>query len=223
MPLPEILFIDKPSGGTSFDVIRELRRRTGVRKFGHAGTLDPMATGLMILGVESGTKKLTEYIKLDKVYEAEILIGESRTTGDVTGEVLEEVEVERGALSEATLQTALHSLVGIHRLPVSAFSAIKKDGVALYKRAHKAAKLGEVVTDVPYRDMEVFSAMWQGMEERDGKVYVRTTFHVASGVYIRSLAEELGRRVGYPATLAALRRTKIGPHTLAEARLLTDF
>lgn len=91
MRLPEILLIDKPAGITSFDVIRQLRKKTGIKKFGHAGTLDPMATGLMIIGVEGGTKKLTEFIKLDKEYEAEIRIGEQRTTGDLDGEILNSV------------------------------------------------------------------------------------------------------------------------------------
>lgn len=221
MQLPEIIFIDKPAGITSFDVIRELRRRTGIRKFGHAGTLDPMATGLMILGVEGGTKQLQDYIKLDKVYEAEILIGQSYTTGDVTGELLESVAVVD--VSEHVLRQALADLQGVHRLPVSAYSAIKKDGKKMYERARAAAKIGDVIKDVPYRDMEVFSTTWHGVRWQDGLAYVHATFHVASGVYIRSLAEELGRRVGYPAALAALRRTKIGPYSIATAQKLHDF
>lgn len=221
MQLPEILFIDKPAGLTSFDVIRQLRRRTAVRKFGHAGTLDPMATGLMIIGVEQGTKQLKEYIKLDKVYDAQVLIGESYTTGDVTGQVLEKVLID--TLSEDALKEALFSLRGIHRLPVSAYSAIKKDGKKMYERAREAAKIGDIIRDVPYRDMEVYEVQWKQAWQQEGKVFVHASFHVASGVYIRSLAEELGRRVGYPATLAALRRTHIGPYSLKDAKQLTDF
>jgi tRNA pseudouridine55 synthase len=116
MELPAILLIDKPTGMTSFDVIRELRKRTGVKKFGHAGTLDPAASGLMIIGVGPGTKQLTDYIKLDKEYLAEVLIGESRTTGDREGEVLEQVDVVD--VTEAAIKTAVDQLVGTIRLPV---------------------------------------------------------------------------------------------------------
>ncbi len=220
MKLPEVLLIDKPAGITSFDVIRQLRKKTGIKKFGHAGTLDPMATGLMILGVEGGTKKLSEFIKLDKVYEATILLGEARSTGDITGELVD--SVDRVEISEATLRQEVERLSGTHRLPVSAYSAIKKDGVPMYKRARAAAKVGEYIHDVPYRDMKVYKALWQGAKEHEGKVLIEVTFHVASGVYIRSLAEELGRRVGYPATLAALRRTKIGDFSLQDSLKLHE-
>ncbi|MEN9920746.1 MAG: tRNA pseudouridine(55) synthase TruB [Candidatus Parcubacteria bacterium] len=91
--VPELLLIDKPHGITSFDVIRRLRRILNIKKMGHAGTLDPLSTGLMIIGVGPGTKKLTELVKLDKEYIAEIRIGERRTTGDLEGEVVEEKEV----------------------------------------------------------------------------------------------------------------------------------
>jgi tRNA pseudouridine55 synthase len=215
MTLPEVLLIDKPAGMTSFDVIRQLRKQTGIKKFGHAGTLDPMATGLMILGVDRGTKKLADYIKLDKVYEATILLGESYSTGDITGELV--ASVERVEIDEQTLKQEVMRLVGTHRLPVSAYSAIKKDGVPMYKRARAAAKVGEFIHDVPYRDMSVHDVLWRGAEEYKGKVLVHVTFHVASGVYIRSLAEELGRRVGFPATLAALRRTKVGSFSVTKA------
>jgi tRNA pseudouridine55 synthase len=126
-------------------------------------------------------------------------------------------------VSEHVLRQALADLQGVHRLPVSAYSAIKKDGKKMYERARAAAKIGDVVKDVPYRDMEVFSVEWRGAKWRDNMLYVQATFHVASGVYIRSLAEELGRRVGYPAALAALRRTKIGPYSITAAQKLHDF
>ena len=91
--LSEILLIDKPIGITSFDVIRQLRIKTGIQKFGHAGTLDPLATGLMILGVDNGTKKLADFIKLDKQYIVEIRLGESSTTDDLEGKIVDEREV----------------------------------------------------------------------------------------------------------------------------------
>ncbi len=220
MELPEILLIDKPFGITSFDVIRILRKKTGIQKFGHAGTLDPRATGLMILGVEKGTKRLSEFLKLDKEYIAEIRLGESRTTGDLEGAVMEEKEVEE-IFSEEKISSTVTKLIGYHTLPVSAYSALKKDGVPLYKKARKAAEKGEVFNDVPVRDMTVYEAelLEHHAEVVDGKnrYIVKVRFHVASGVYIRSLAVHFGKLLGYPATLQALRRTKIGAYNIEDA------
>lgn len=220
--LPEILLIDKPSGMTSFDVIRQLRRQTGVRKFGHAGTLDPLATGLMIIGVEKGTKRLDEFLKLDKEYVALIRIGESRTTDDLEGEIVEEREPDE--IPEEDISAAVQQLVGSTPLPVSAYSALKREGKPLYKLAREAAKKGGTFTDVPLREMKVHEAELL-KEERiviEGKIrhVAAVRFHVGSGTYIRSLAKELGRLLGYPATLQALRRTKIGQFSVEDARTL---
>lgn len=220
MELPELLLIDKPEGITSFDVIRVLRRATGMRKFGHGGTLDPAASGLMLIGVGKGTKQLARLIKLDKTYEATIVLGESRTTGDREGNVLQTRAVTEPIPPEE-LRAALATLVGELTLPVSAYSAIKRDGIPMYERARAAALRGEQVTDVPVRTMRVYSATHTGTELRltDGvpMQLVNVVFAVASGVYIRSLAEELGRRLGYPASLATLRRTKIGEYSVDDA------
>lgn len=269
--LPPILLIDKPTGISSFDVIRILQllfkakklghartltftsrsragavdntitvhlndklecyfeeilnRKPDTKKLvcGHAGTLDPAASGLMIIGVEAGTKLLTDYIKLDKEYVTEIALGESRTTGDLEGEILAEADVEN--VSEATVRQTLAHLTGSLRLPVSAYSAIKKDGVPMYTRARAAAKLGDLVADVPVRDMQVHQAelldMYNASVQGVDRVIVKARFFVGSGTYIRSLGEELGRRLGYPATLASLRRTKVGEFRVEEAQSLT--
>jgi len=220
--LPPILLIDKPKGITSFDVIRILRKQTGVRKFGHAGTLDPLASGLMIIGVEKGTKLLEQYIKLDKEYVAEIRIGEKRSTGDLEGVVHEECEVSQ--LDEQALTQALSKLVGTQTLPVSAYSAIKQQGTPLYKKARAAQKKGETITELPMREMVVFEAELLGeypevIDEKKRHIAI-VRFHVGSGTYVRSLAEELGRLLGYPATLQALRRTKIGEYKVEDAQAL---
>lgn len=227
--MPELLLIDKPKGITSFDVIRRVRKQIGIKKIGHAGTLDPLATGLMILGVGPGTKKLTELIKLDKDYIAEILIGESRTTGDLEGDVIESVTTVE--IDPAKILVAVSSLVGTISLPVSAYSAIKKDGVPMYKRARAAEKIGEVITDVPVRDMVVTKALVDNIEvvfadktrQTISRLIVTVSFSVGSGTYIRSLAEELGRRLGYPATLANLRRTRVGEFRIEDAQLIEDL
>ena len=108
--MSEIILIDKPAGITSFDVIRELRKKLQVRKMGHAGTLDPLATGLLIIGIGDGTKKLDTYLKLPKVYRAGILLGERRTTGDMGGEILETSAV--GEITNSAVAKVLASLIG---------------------------------------------------------------------------------------------------------------
>ena len=227
--MPDLVLIDKPKGITSFDVIRRVRTQIGIKKIGHAGTLDPLATGLMILGVGPGTKKLTDLIKLDKDYEAHILIGERRLTGDMEGEIVE--SVNEVTLDPAHILVAVAGLVGTLSLPVSAYSAIKKDGVPMYKRARAAEKLGEVVTELPVRDMVVTKATVEHIEvvfadavmKKISRVLVQVNFSVGSGTYIRSLAEELGRRLGYPATLANLRRTRIGQFKIEHAKRIEDL
>lgn len=208
----DILLIDKPVGITSFDVIRRLRKKLGIKKIGHAGTLDPLASGLMIIGAGKGTKKLTEYIKLSKEYIAEVLIGEKRTTGDMEGEVVESADVHD--ISEKEAQEVLKEMVGILLLPVPLYSAIKQDGQRLYKKARKGQEVGEL----PIREMGVIEAELLSVICADEKCVLKIKFYVGSGTYIRSLAEELGRRLGYPATLKSLRRTKIGDFTIEKAR-----
>lgn len=221
--LPELLLIDKPRGLSSFSVIRQLRRITGVRKFGHAGTLDPLATGLMLIGVEKGTKLLTALVGLDKEYVAEVLVGETRSTGDMEGEVVAERDYQ-GDITAAQLAKEVKGLCGEITLPVSAYSAIKKDGVPMYKRARKAALVGKTVDEVPLRLMKVFATevLDTKMPTLDGsaRLLVTIRFKVGSGTYIRSLAEELGRRLGYPATLYNLRRTKVGEYRIEDALTL---
>ena len=218
--IPDILLIDKPKGITSFDVIRHLRRELGIKKMGHGGTLDPLATGLMIIGIEKGTKKLNDYLKLPKEYIAEIRLGERRSTGDLEGVVLESKEVEK--IDEVIIQNVIEGMIGTQTLPVSAYSAIKKDGVPFYKRARKAEAKGEVVEDVPMREMEVSETELLKIEYVDSFCILTVRFYVGSGTYIRSLGEEIGKRLGYPATLQNLRRTKIGEFTIESARTLKE-
>ncbi len=221
-----ILLIDKPRGITSFDVIRRLRRILNIKKMGHAGTLDPLASGLMLIGVEAGTKQLTSLVKLDKEYLAEILIGQRRSTGDMEGEVLEEKEVEE-IFSAEKISSTLADMIGNLTLPVSAYSAIKKDGIPMYKRARAAAEKGETVTDVPMRTMQVEEAelLESKKLDLDNKTFqlVTVRFAVGSGTYIRSLAEEFGERLDYPATLYNLRRTKVGDFDIKYAKTLEEL
>lgn len=222
--VPELLLVDKPKGITSFDVIRQLRRRLDIKKMGHAGTLDPLATGLMLIGIGPGTKQLADLVGLDKEYTTEILLGEQRTTGDLEGEVIDEKAVtEAAAVLQCNTAAALTTMVGEITLPVSAYSAIKVDGVPMYKRARQAAQKGEQVTEVPWRTMRVIEAELLGIKVGGGRAVVTVRFVVGSGTYIRSLAEELGRRLSYPATIQNLRRTRIGTYHLTDAKPLAAF
>ncbi len=230
--LPELLLIDKPKGITSFDVIRRLRRATGLRKFGHAGTLDPLASGLMLVGVGKGTKKLSELIKLDKEYVAVILLGEERSTGDMEGEIIAEEDYKDDVTDEA-VRDVLKSMQTTLTLPVSAYSAIKIDGQPLYKQARAASRQGRTVTDLPFREMKVieaellefgtttYSTVNCTIAKR--RLLIEVRFRVGSGTYIRSLAVEFGKRLGYPATLFDLRRTQVGKYTISNARALDSF
>ncbi|HZX00824.1 MAG TPA: tRNA pseudouridine(55) synthase TruB, partial [Candidatus Paceibacterota bacterium] len=147
----KLFLIDKPKGVTSFWVIKVLRQKLGIKKIGHAGTLDPLASGLMLVGVGTGTKALHDLIKLPKVYEVVVLLGIKTSTGDMEGEILERKEV--ADITNEKVEEALKSLVGKTKFKVPAYSAIKVGGRRLYKLARR----GKVV-DLPEREMEVMSA-----------------------------------------------------------------
>ena len=223
-----IILIDKPTGISSFDVIRVLRKKIGVHKMGHAGTLDPMATGLLLVGVGEGTKKLKDLIGLPKTYEMGILLGRKTDTGDMEGKVIEEggtTNVER-----RDIEKVLKSLEGEVELPVPVYSALKVKGVPMYKLARR----GEDV-EPKKRKMKIFSLKFLGVErcggdpesskrlEREGEsrfVCVKAEMDCGSGTYARSVAVEVGKRLGVPATLNSLRRTKVGDFNVEDAEKL---
>ncbi len=206
----EILLIDKPKGITSFDVIRILRKKIGVRKMGHAGTLDPLASGLMLVGIGSGTKKLKDLIGLTKEYEADILLGRKTTTGDMEGDTIEQKQVSK--IEDLEIEKVLKAMIGNLELPVPAYSAIKRGGEALYKKARR----GEEV-DVPMKTMGVIKAEFLGGLQEEDYYIIKVIFKVTSGTYVRSLAEDAGNRLGVPATIKELRRTKVGEYDIKDA------
>jgi tRNA pseudouridine55 synthase len=207
----DILLIDKPSGITSYDVIRKLKPRfTKGTKLGHAGTLDPRATGLMIIGVGPGTKKLNEYLKLPKVYEAEVLFGLKTDTGDLDGQIIEKKIITESDL--ANFGDVISEMKGKIKIAVPSYSAIKIKGKPLYKYAREGKDIAP-----PEKEMEIISYELRGLNCDPESCTAKIIFEVASGTYIRSLAEELGRRLEIPATLASLRRTKIGDFSIEDA------
>ena len=208
-----IMLVDKPKGITSFDVIRRLRRELRVKKLGHAGTLDPLASGLMLIGVGDGTKDLAALIKLPKTYESEIVVGERTETGDAEGVIVEEVPV--CILEEETARRVLHDMTGGLELSVPRHSAVKVGGKPLYEHTRRGVEV-----PIPIKRMEIYAAHLRAIEPHGERVHVFVSWEVGSGTYIRSLAEEFGRRLKLPATLGNLRRTRIGTFDIAQARTL---
>ncbi|HET7743615.1 MAG TPA: tRNA pseudouridine(55) synthase TruB [Gaiellaceae bacterium] len=192
-----IVLVDKPAGPTSFDIVASVRRRTGART-GHAGTLDPFATGLLLLLSGSATRLQPRFVGLDKRYVAEIDLAARTSTGDPEGDVVEESEPP----ARDALETALDDLRGAVELPVPAASAVKIDG----ERAYRLHRRG-VVVEMPVRRMVVHELALDGYESG----VARLELLVSSGTYVRSIADALG---GHCVTL---RRTEIGPFSVEEA------
>lgn len=211
-----VLLIDKPLGPTSHDVVGWVRWALRERAVGHCGTLDPAAGGLLVACVGPATK-LVEYLTaLDKTYRATIVLGRATTTADAEGETLLEQHVEP-ALVDA-VAPALADMVAALELPPPAYSAIKLEG----RRAHELARAGEAVA-MPLRTMLVHGIDLHGVVAREGRIEVDASFEVGKGTYVRSLAEELGRRLGVPAHLGGLRRLACGRLDLDAAGVVSGL
>ena len=192
-----IILADKPAGPTSFAIVAAVRRQTGART-GHAGTLDPFATGLLLLLSGASTRLQPRFVGLDKRYLTEIDLGATTTTGDPEGDVVE----EHDAPTQEDLETSLAELRGVVELPIPAASAVKIDG----ERAYRLHRRG-IAVEMPTRRMTVRAL---ALESYEGGL-VRLDLLVSSGTYVRSIAEALG---GHCRTL---RRTEIGPFSVEEA------
>ena len=238
-----ILLVDKPQGLTSHDVVGATRRLAATRKVGHAGTLDPMATGLLLLGIGRATRFLTYLVGADKTYAATIRLGLETTTEDAEGEVTAVHGCRIDDLSGDRLQKALAGLTGqIQQVP-SAVSAIKVDGVRAYKRVRDgqdvelearpvtihalslASEPRQSGTDLA--DPAVGDAVAGAETGRSGNrievVDLDVVVSCSSGTYVRALARDLGRALGYGAHLTALRRTGVGPFDVGQAHALGEL
>ena len=210
------ILIDKPDGMTSFGVVARVRRvltkEAGKKvKVGHTGTLDPFATGLMILVTGKMTKHAMEYTKLDKVYEATIRLGQVSTTGDPEGEVS---DVSDAQPTHEEVERALSLFTGKIEQRPPIFSAIKIDG----QRAYKLARDGKPV-EIPLRTVHVYSL--ECLDYIYPELTIRT--HVSSGTYIRSLAVDIGNTLGTGAYVTQLRRTAIRDWRVEDAQTLEQF
>jgi tRNA pseudouridine55 synthase len=212
-----LVVVDKPAAMTSHDVVGRVRRLAGTRKVGHAGTLDPMATGVLILGIEKATRLLGYLALSDKVYEATIRLGIGTITDDAEGEVV--TTTGAADLDEAEIEAAMAKFRGdILQVP-AAVSAIKINGVRSYRRV----RAGESV-ELPERPVTIrrFDLLGRRGLEVDGVgcVDLSVVVECSSGTYIRALARDLGAALGVGGHLAALRRTRVGVFTLSEAQTL---
>lgn len=208
-----IILVDKPKGITSFDVIRILRKKYNVWKMGHAGTLDPFATGLLIVALGKSTKLLSNYLKLPKTYEAKVVLGKTTDTLDTDGVIVEDKDASH--IKDEETFKAVESLVGTLEIHVPVYSAIKRDGEALYKKARRGDKV-----ETPVKQMTVTKAEIKEIKREGTEIKIDIIFDVESGTYIRSLAEELGKRLGVPGMLEELRRTKIGDFKIENAEII---
>lgn len=206
----DVLIVDKPAGITSFGVVARIRRKLSEQlgkkaKVGHTGTLDPFATGLMIIVTGKECRNAMQYSKLDKEYEATIRLGQTSTTGDPEGEL---TDVSTDVPTQEAVEAALGQFVGeiMQRPPM--YSAIKING----RRAYDLARKGEVV-EMPERQVTVFSLELLEYTYPD----VRIRVHVSSGTYIRTLAEDVGAVLETGAYCSELRRTKVGQWDLTDA------
>ncbi|MFF1541247.1 tRNA pseudouridine(55) synthase TruB [Microbacterium sp. NPDC058269] len=213
MVSPGILLVDKPAGLTSHDVVARTRRAFGTRKVGHAGTLDPMATGLLVIGIEGATRLLTYIVGADKTYTATIRLGQTTGTDDAEGEILTTAAPEAwDSVTDDAVAAGIAELTGeISQVP-SAVSAIKVDG----RRAYDRVRAGEEVV-LAARDVVVSRFDLLAGRRGAGHLDLDVVVDCSSGTYIRSLARDLGAALGVGGHLTALRRTRVGPFEVTDA------
>jgi tRNA pseudouridine55 synthase len=204
-----LVIVDKPAGITSHDVVSRVRRLAGTRKVGHAGTLDPMATGVLVLGLNRATRLLGHLLLTDKAYDATIRLGASTTTDDAEGEVVATAVTD--AVTEGDVRDGLAAMVGEIEQRPSAVSAIKVAG----RRAHDRVRAGEHV-ELAARPVRIEAIEVTRLALPDVEVSVRCS----SGTYVRAIARDLGATLGVGGHLTALRRTAVGPFGLERAHTL---
>lgn len=207
------ILINKDTGWSSFDVVKKVRNLLRIKKVGHAGTLDPMATGLLIILLNDATKDFVQFQEYEKVYIAEITFGATTDTYDAEGQVVTAYQKEF-VLDKNQVEVLLQKYTGTLLQTPPLYSAVKINGKSAYTRARK----GEVF-EVQPKEVTVYKATLLSIE--DSKITVEYT--VSSGTYIRSLAHDLGQEIGYGGYLSSLQRTRIGPYMLTDAKTIEDF
>ena len=211
-----LVVVDKPAGMTSHDVVSRLRRFFSTRRVGHAGTLDPMATGVLVVGIERGTKFLAHMVAATKSYDATIRLGAATTTDDAEGEVTGGTSAV--SISEEQVRAAITALTGDIMQRPSSVSAIRIGG----RRAHELVRAGEEV-DIPARPVTVTRFDALAFRREGDFLDVDVSVDCSSGTYIRSLGRDLGETLGVGGHLTALRRTAVGPFVLDDAQPLDSL
>lgn len=211
-----LVIVDKPAGITSHGVVARVRRLAGTRKVGHAGTLDPMATGVLVVGINRATRMLGHLMLTEKAYDATIRLGISTTTDDAEGEVLSSRTT--AGLTDEQIAARLATFVGdIDQIP-TAVSAIKVDG----KRAYQRVRDGETV-ELASRRVTIHELVIHHIESTGQTKDVRISLRCSSGTYVRAIARDLGNALGVGGHLTSLRRTQVGPFAVTEASTLDQL
>lgn len=207
-----LLIFDKEKGITSHDLVYKVRKKLGIKKVGHTGTLDPMATGVLVISIGKGTKTSDYILSSDKVYEAKIKLGVLTDSYDITGKILEEEDVN---FTEEEIKDALIKLTGkiSQRPPI--YSALKVKGKKLYEYAREGKDV-----EIKKRDVEIYKIE---LLDFNGKDEFTILTKVSKGTYIRSLANDLGKSLGTYGTLTELRRTRSGSFKIEDAIKVSDF
>lgn len=215
-----LVLIDKPTGWTSHDVVAKVRKAVGTKKVGHAGTLDPLATGLLVLGIESGTKLLTFLVGADKTYLATIRLGVSTISDDSESDVLKTASAaELAEVSPERVKQEIQRLTGEILQRPSSVSAIKVDG----KRAYDLVRAGEDV-ELKERQVSVYSfELISSGTTKDGFIDLDVKVECSSGTYIRALARDLGNALGVGGHITALRRTRVGNFDVSAANSVAEL
>lgn len=210
-----LVVVDKPSGMTSHDVVARARRALGTRKVGHAGTLDPMATGVLILGVGRATRMLGHIASHDKAYDATIVLGAETVTDDVEGEIC--VEHDASTVTDAEIAAAVAALTGTQSQVPSSVSAIKVDGRRAYARVRSGEEVALQARRVTVHAFDVCDVRRSGT-----RIELDVTVVCSTGTYVRALARDLGRALGCGGHLSRLRRTRVGGFGLDGAVPIDD-
>ena len=213
------LLVDKPAGITSFGVIGRLRKITGIKKIGHAGTLDPFATGLLIIAVgRNATKEIANYVKLDKTYEATFCFGATTETLDTEKPVELDPSFKPASITKEAVESVLKTFIGeIQQVP-PIYSAIKMNG----ERAYDLARAGKEVVMQP-RTVTISRFVLNDLKEENGLIFTKITVDCGSGTYIRSLAKDIAQKLGTTGYVTELRRTRIGDRSIENAKTIEQL
>lgn len=201
-----LLIIDKPAGWTSHDVVQKVKRLLKAKKVGHTGTLDPDATGVLVLCINRATQMVPSLIGAEKSYQATMCLGRSTDTGDASGKTLESCSVPK--ISQEAILRVLQDFCGTIRQQVPRYSAVKVRGKPLYRWTRAGQEVERPIREVTIHELEL--QKWENP-------FATLLITCSKGTYIRTLAEDIGKCLGLPAHLASLRRLKVGPYDLSQA------